>query len=252
MLLFVIQTDRKTNRINHITQFIESGINGLIIVPSFLSSSAIDVFKQLEEKKIPFIFCNRMVPGIEVPFVTSNSFFGGYLATRHLIDTGHKNIAFISLPLYQISYERFSGYRAALEEAGIEERNEFLVFEKNYFGSDLGYEGTKKLLSIKERPDAIFCMNDRIARGAYDAISEAGLKVGKEIAVMGYNDTEICDMLPVKLSSVKFRQYEIGQRAAQILLQIIQMKMSDDFTVKLFQPEIVVRDSTGSLNNIDR
>ena len=228
----------------YILQLIDSGISGLIIVPSFVTTNSNDVFNKLKEEKIPCVFCNRIVPGIEAPLVTSNSFYGGYIATRHLIETGRRKIAFISVPFYQIAYERFAGYKAALTEAGIQDRHEYHAFETEFFGSRLGYESAKKLLSLEEQPDAIFCLTDFTARGAYEAITEAGLTVGKDIAVIGYDNTDICDLLPVKLSSVKFRQYEIGKRAAEILLQILQKEKPADFALELFQPELIIRNST--------
>ena len=234
---------REEKQNKYIYQLVESGIKGLIIIPSFISTS-IEAFDKLANEHIPCVFCNRIVPGVKAPLVSSNSFFGGYIATKHLIETGRKRVAFISVPFYQTSHDRFSGYQAALAEAGLEDRIDYHIFGEEFFGSKLGYQSANKLLSLAERPDAIFCLTDLIAKGAYEAIAEAGLTIGEDIAVIGYDNTDICDTLPVKLSSVKFKQYEIGHRAAQLLLQILQKRQPSNFTVELFQPELVVRSST--------
>ena len=140
-----------------------------------------------------------------------------------------------------------AGYKAALSEAGFQTRKDYYEFETEFFGSRLGYDSTKRLLSLEDRPDAIFCLTDYIARGAYEAITEAGLTIGKEIAIIGYDNTDICNLLPIKLSSVKFKQYEIGHRAAEILIQILQKRHPEDLSLELFQPELVIRDSTRPL-----
>ena len=234
--------EEKQNK--YISQLIDSGIKGLIIIPSYISTNLISAFQQLADANIPYVFCNRIVLGVKAPLVSSNSFFGGYVATRHLIETGRKKIAFISVPLYQISFERFAGYKSALAEAGIEDCPEYHIFSDEFMGDKVGYDSTKKLLAMENIPDAIFCLTDMIAKGAYDAIIEANLTVGKEVAVIGYDNTDICDLLPVKLSSVKFRQYEIGRKSAQTLFDLTHSKKKADFTIELFQPELVIREST--------
>jgi DNA-binding LacI/PurR family transcriptional regulator len=94
------------------------------------------------------------------------------------------------------------------------------------------------------KPDAIFVNNDYTAEGAYDAIAEAGLEVGIDIGVVGYDDDHICERLPVKLTSVKFKSYEIGSKAAELLWEISRGENIPNNKTIIFHPELVIRESS--------
>ena len=231
---------------NYIDKLIDSGVEGVVIVPAISDESDVAPFKMLQEKNIPFVFCNRGIIKIEAPKVTSNSFYGGYIATKHLISQGFRKIAYISNPMYQVSLDRYQGYRSAIEEAGIELGDEYVFFEESFLTTKPGYENTKLLLERSLSVDAIFCFNDGLASGAYQAITEAGLKVGQDIGLVGYDNTYICESLPVKLTSVKFKTHEIGTKAAELLLSIINGETIQKNKMIVLQPELVIRESCGS------
>ncbi|HHW48467.1 MAG TPA: GntR family transcriptional regulator [Clostridiaceae bacterium] len=236
---------------NYIIKLIESGVEGIVIVP-VISDEVSDItpFKLLQEKNIPFVFCNRSVTGISsAPTVMSNSFYGGYIATKHLIKQGYRRIGYISRPLYQVSLDRYQGYKSAVAEAGIDLGDNYVIFEESFAIENPGYESTKLLLQNNPPVDAIFCFNDMLAKGAYQAITEAGLKVGHDIGIVGYDNTYICESLPVKLTSVQFKTHEIGTKAAELLLDIINGDVSKKNKVIVLQPELVVRESCGNQRN---
>lgn len=229
---------------NYIYKQIELGVKGFVIVPAISDNNDIAPFKLLKEKNIPFVFCNRSIPEIDTPKVISNNFYGGYIVTKHLIENGYKNIAYVSRPIYSTSSERFQGYSSAIKEACLELEKELVIFEDSFEEKRPGYESTKLLLSKNIALDAIFCFNDAIARGAYDAITEAGLTIGKDIGLAGYDNTSLCDMLPVKLTSVRFKTYETGIKAAETLLK---MTNGENLTLNdmiVLQPELVIRESS--------
>lgn len=229
---------------NYICKLIDSGIKGLIVIPAISENKDITPFNLLEEKKIPFIFCNRGVEGIEAPKVMSNNFYGGYIATKHLLEAGYNNIAYVSRLLYSASTDRYQGYTSALFEAGLNVDEELLIFEEALSEENPGYNSTKILLSKDKKPDAIFCFNDVIAKGAYDAIVEAGFKVGEGIGLAGYDDTSICEMLEVKLTSVRFKTYETGARAAELLLSKMNGESIHNNKIIVLQPELIIRESS--------
>ncbi len=231
---------------NYIYKLIDSDVEGIIIVPAIMGETNIKPFKDLAKRNIPFVFCNRGVGGITAPQVISNSFYGAYIATKHLILQGYSKIAFVSRPLYSTSSDRYQGYVSALAEANIELDEKYVVFEKSFFNDEPGYKSTKKVLQNNPRPDAIFCFNDETAKGAYKAIEQAGLQVGKDIGVVGYDNNYICESLPVKLTSVKFKTYEIGTKAAEILLAMVHGEKIQKNKIVILQPKLVVRESCGS------
>jgi DNA-binding LacI/PurR family transcriptional regulator len=229
---------------NYIKKLIDANITGVIIVPALKGKVDMLSFQRLREKKIPFIFCNRGVGGVEAPKVIPNTFYGGYLATRHLIECGYRRIAFVSRPVYSITMERYQGYLGALLDAGMEINENYVFFDES-FDCRTGYENTKRLLTQTPRPDAIFANNDPTAEGAYDAVVEAGLQVGVDIGLVGYdNDSHICERLPVKLTSIKFKSYEIGSKAAELLWEISQGNNIPNNKTIIFNPELVIRESS--------
>lgn len=230
----------------YIKRLLLSGVTGIIIVP-IVSNSIRENFKlynQLADTKTPIVFCNRSVDGINVPVVTSNDFYGGYIATKHLIENGYRRIAYIAGPKYKTSIERCQGYISALIENGIEVERSRIVFAKeNTEKSNFGYEGLDVLLEQKNEINGIFCFNDRIAQGCYRSIQERGLRISEDIGLIAYDNTDICDILEPKLTSVSYKNLEIGEKAAELLWKMNRNEYTPDFEYYLFQPGIVTRNS---------
>jgi len=142
---------------------------------------------------------------------------GGEVATNALIEAGHRRIAFISgEPWMEASDQRMEGYERALRAAGIPV-DPSLIIEGNFLSSG-GRAATLRLLQAAARPDAIFCANDLMAVGCYEALKEQGEKVGESIAVMGYDDQEIAQHLTPALSTVLLPHREMGQWCAEQIL----------------------------------
>lgn len=143
---------------------------------------------------------------------------GGELATQALIEAGHRRIAFISgEPWMEASDQRMEGYERALRAAGIPV-DPSLIVEGNFLPSG-GRSATLALMSGDCRPDAIFCANDLMAVGCYEALKELGERVGESIAVMGYDDQEIAQHLSPALSTVLLPHREMGQWCAARIIE---------------------------------
>lgn len=243
--LVICNTDNQADKqAGYINKLIDSGIHGIIIVPAIIGHIDLSLFDKLREAGIPVVFCNRGIDGVEAPKVVSNNFYGAYVAVKHLIGSGCRNIAYISRPVYSTSYERYQGYTSALAEAGIGVDEKYVVFEPTFDTERQGYDSVIQLLRNDARPDGIFCFNDGIAKGAYEALEEKGLVVGKDVLLVGYDNTGICESLPVKLTSVKFQTYEIGASAAGLLLDMMNGESVRNNKIVVLQPELVVRQSS--------
>ncbi|MBE0414084.1 substrate-binding domain-containing protein [Yoonia sp.] len=134
---------------------------------------------------------------------------GGETATRMLIETGHRKIAFISGESWmEAADQRLEGYERALRAAGIPV-DPGLIMPGNFLPSD-GRAATLRLLDGPTRPDAIFCANDLMAVGCYEALKERGERVGKTMAVMGYDDQEIAQHLTPSLTTMLLPHREMG------------------------------------------
>jgi DNA-binding LacI/PurR family transcriptional regulator len=223
-----------------------SGVSGMIIVPVVSSDTRQNyrLFNQLTDLKVPFVFCNsNIVDWVASSVVTSNGYYGGYIATRHLLKMGYRNIAYISDQKIRTSIDRYQGYITALMEDGIKVNQNIITIEHQSRWQQCGYEVMQQLLVSGETVDAVFCLNDKVAQGVYQAIAEAGLKVSDDIGVMGYDNYDICEKLTPALTTVDFENLKVGVKAAELLYQQINNENLAKFQFYLVQPELVVRDS---------
>jgi LacI family transcriptional regulator len=152
-----------------------------------------------------------------LPSVLPADMVGGRTATEHLIRAGRKRIGMINgQEGIDASRDRLRGYRQALSSNDLP-FDPALVQPGNWEPST-GYEGTQVLMSLPEPPDAIFCANDMMALGCYDALRELGLRIPQDVAVIGFDDREIAQFMRPALTTLILPHYEMGAIAAEILI----------------------------------
>lgn len=235
--IVICNSDHDTCReFDHISRLIKSGIEGFIIVPCITSEMDYRVYRLMENNHIPFVFCNRLVDGIRAPFISSNSYYGGYLATEYLINRGAKKIAYISKKRYKSSIERYSGYSMALRASGFQLSDEAVL---------LNYNEQQEIrhLIMNYHPDAVFAFNDFVASEVYHVFTELHMQIGVDISLIGYDNSTVCELMPQKLTSVSYKASEIGYKAAEVLFDMIESGNYPKMDVIIFQPEIVERNS---------
>jgi LacI family transcriptional regulator len=169
----------------------------------------------------------------------------GRLATEHLIQLGRRAIAHLAGPPFVHARRRAEGYRKALAAHGLPVRPEWVV-EAGFLEVG-GYDAMKRLLAMQTRLDAVFAANDPTAIGAMKAISEAGLRVPDDVAVVGAGDVWHGDMLRVPLTTVGWSKEELGRRAAELILDQIGPHPEGPFRRVVVAPRLVVRKSCGAL-----
>jgi DNA-binding LacI/PurR family transcriptional regulator len=224
-----------------------SDVSGVIIVP-IVNRDAQQISRlycQLKELKMPIVFCCRSVDGINAPVVASNDYYGGYIVTKHLLEQGYRHIAYIAAQKYRASADRCQGYITALLENGIEINRKIITIEDQSQPQycSVGYAAIKKFLTSGQLVDAVFCFNEKVAQGVYQAIAEDGLRVSDDIGVVGYDNSDICEKLTPAVTSVAYKNPEIGTKAAEVLYKQITKEDSSDFQFYVIQPDLVVRDS---------
>jgi LacI family transcriptional regulator len=190
------------------------------------------------------IILNRYIPDIEENCIYIDNELGGYLATKHLLDHGHKSIACITGQLSKgDSRDRLQGYRLALSEAGVPYNPSHVI--EGRFDHDGNDEKVRRLLDRAPEITAIFCQNDNIAIAVYDIAAERSLIVGKDISVVGFdNDYHSAHIRP-RLTTVNFPVEEMGIEAAKGVLGMVQEKPVQ--LKQQLQPTLVVRDSVGKI-----
>jgi LacI family transcriptional regulator len=161
-----------------------------------------------------------------------------------LLSLGHRRIAFVSNgPLiYTASRDRLRGYVDALTAAGLPHDESLVRFGK--FSRASGYAAMQSLLSLPERPTAVFVASDVVAFGALEALREAGVRVPGEMAVVGFDDVPMAAYVTPPLTSLHLPARELGQAAADILLKLIAGKEVKERTV-LLDTNLVLRASCG-------
>jgi DNA-binding LacI/PurR family transcriptional regulator len=192
-----------------------SSVDGLIVSLSNETNN-VDHFKRILQKEIPIVFFDRTHADLDASNVVLDNAFGGEQAVTHLIEQGCRKIVLLrSHASISISTMREKGYRLAHQKAGLAV-DETLIIHSD-FNQDAAYRHTIQLLdNPKTRPDAIFTVSDRLALGAYLALKDKGLRIPEDVALVGFNDEPIMNMMTPKLSSVFQPAFEMGRRAARI------------------------------------
>ncbi|RUS48711.1 LacI family DNA-binding transcriptional regulator [Cohnella sp. AR92] len=172
---------------------------------------------RMADAGVPFYVVDQRYDKSRIPSVLADHVQGSYLATKHLVDQGHRAIGFLNgSSFYSNSLDRLEGYRRALRECGIPYDGD-LLFEGNYSRKS-GFEATESILRNLDRLDAVACSNDRMAIGLIQGLKEAGIGVPERLPVIGYDDSDAAALIDPALSTIRVPFYEMGKLAAERLL----------------------------------
>lgn len=238
--LVLCNTAGDPQRMNHsLDTLLQKRVDGILMMCSESHSDISSLFRR--HPKIPLVMMDWGPQGAQADLIRDNSEYGGYLATRHLLAQGHRQIAIITGPLDKHpSLGRLQGYLRALNEAGITPDPAYQV--EGDFDFSGGLCGMTQLLSCNPRPTAVFCGNDVMAVGAYQVLHYAGLKVPEDMSVMGYDDIELARYLSPPLTTVHQPKEDLGQLAVDTLLARLHDRNRDPAVIML-EPSLVRRAS---------
>jgi LacI family transcriptional regulator len=218
-----------------ITAMLERRVDGLIIATSAAKSPFLD---ELARRQVPFQLLNRTSGGH--PAVSVDDELGGYWATKHLLGRGHRRVGFVAGPRqFSSPAMRMRGFERAHKEAGLSV-DPALVMESG-FDPASGAAAASVLLSLPDPPTALFAVNDSVAIGVLAAARDLCLRIPEDLAVVGFNDNEISQMLAVPLSSVAIPLEKMGRLAVDLLIE--QIKGSPGRSEVLL-PRLVARASS--------
>jgi len=195
----------------------------------------------------PYVFVHRQFAAPGQYSTIPDERYGVHLVMTHLISLGHRRIGYINGPEhYYASALRLAGYREELEHAGI--AFDPTLVARGDWGLESGYVAMQRLLEVQPRLTALFAGNDLMAAGAIYALQDAGLRVPEDVAVVGYDDREISRTFRPRLTTVTLPCYEMGQAAAQMLLDRMAGKseIADEVQVR---GSLLVRESCGAQSN---
>jgi LacI family transcriptional regulator len=227
------------NEIHYLNLLQEKQVDGIILSSSFLKPE----HKAIVEKR--YTPCVLVGQTSDVPFIPSvhvDNFSASYEAVTTLIRKGHRKIGMIRGPLGDkaAGEDRLRGYQAAIADAGIPFRPDWIV--TGGFSVQDGFEAMKSMLSLEELPTALFVAADRPAIGAMNCLLEHGYRIPEDVSIMGFDDIDMSSVVRPKLSTVHYSSYEIGATATRGLMKLIRGERVDtQHTVVPHQ--VVIRDS---------
>ena len=219
----------------------EHGAAGLILSPA-LDTDAAEIDRL--GSRLPIVLTIRRIIGARASLVVSDNVGGAARATEHLVNLGHRDIAFLGgIGNMVVFQDRVAGFTRAMNQAG-------LAVQPSLIGESMptkdgGFNAMSRFLSVDRRPTAVVCFNDVVAIGAMLAIARHGLAAGRDIAIVGFDDTTEARHVSPALTTVSVDTGGLGERAAQILLRQINegARRLDTYTG---EARLVVRESCGA------
>ena len=242
--IVLMLTNDSSEREKHLMENISiSNWDGLLASIA-ADTSDCDYFKHLIVQGMPIVFFDRVPDKINSSKVLQDDYSGAFIATDHLISKGYRRIAhFAGNEHLLITQNRVNGYKAALKKHKISFKPEWIFYSG--FSQESGEDDMEKVFKLPDRdkPNAIFAVNDRRAVGAIVAIKRKGLTVGKDIGVIGFTNDPISTIIEPSLSTIEEPAFEIGKQSCDLLIKHIK---NSSFSPKeiVLSGSLIERDST--------
>lgn len=229
----------ETNKVNYLN-FVQSKLfDGLVLLKAKIDDTELP---KLAASKFPFILINYRKYADNYNFIDSENIKGAELAMKHLVDKGHTKIAFVEGTMDETNArDRLQGYKNSIKKYGLASRSDYIICGE--FNREIAYERAAKLINLSDRPTAIFCSDDYMALGVIERIKAAGLKIPKDIAVVGFDNIEMSEFVKPSLTTIVQPMYEIGRSSVEALLELIT-KLKKPPIRKMLKTEIIIREST--------
>ena len=228
-----------------INDLLDRGVDGLIVCSAYRRDP---VVLDVVNSGVSVVLANRTIDdeigSPMVDYVGIDNKRGAFLAVDHLLQLGHRRIALITGPQeLSTGHDRLMGARAAFEGRHVD-FDEALVFQGD-FNRTSGYRLTMEMLALSERPTALFAASDHMAIGALEALREKGLQAPGDMAIVGFDDTEMAGLPGVDLTTVSQKKSTIGHLAVDTLIEKIRHETRQLVIRKVLEPTLVIRKTCG-------
>lgn len=240
VLLVSTEQDAEIERAS-IEDFLSWRVDGLIVAPSQNALDA-ELFWELWRLKVPFVLLDRVFADTPFFSITTDDYAGAVMATEHLLSLGRTRIARAgsALPV-STGRLRHAGYAETLMRHGIAPDPRYALQAEPTIAA--GRAVAEDLLRLDPRPDALFCFSDVVAIGAIEACLERGIRVPEDLAIVGYADLDMSRFTKIRLTTIRQPRNQIGQLAAQMLLDQMAGRLIEKPQTVL-PVELIVREST--------
>lgn len=242
LLCFPYHADQEKYLNGYITLMETGRVDGFIFSNVEYNDPRIEL---LQRNKFPFVAFGRSNPEFEFPWIDVDGGSGINQVVQHLLEMGHKNIAILAWYRgSRLGDNRLEGYTTAMDEAGINIHEKWIVRGEGSF--EFGFYAAGELLSLPQdvRPTAMVALNDFTAVGAMQYVKQKGLRVGRDVAVAGFDDSPMVQFIDPPLTSVRQPIDEAGHRIIPMLVSYIESGVPPDPLNILLEPQLVIREST--------
>ncbi len=218
----------------------ENRVDGFIIRNMKDPTDDIELVKKLDKRGVPFILIGSSIPGQEYPSIKIDNVGGAREMAHHFAERAFKRILFITGPADNVdSKDRVYGFKLGLSERGIDSGS--IIFAEGDYSKASGYEAARKVL-LKEKIDAIFAANDRMALGALLYVKENNIRVPDDVAIAGFDDSFFSEYLSPPLTTVKPPFYEMGVVAMENIILMLERSMVRKLKI-ILPTQLIIRDS---------
>lgn len=233
--------DLAAKEINIVQSMFATRVDGLIISIA-MQTNTFDHLKLFRKKNIPLVFFDRAVPEIESDKIVVDDFAGGYRVTQHLIDQGYQRIGHLAGPQNLMTYlDRRNGYIDALRKNGIPYDESLININK--LTSEDGVAAVQQLMSLPNPPDAIFCGNDTTALSVMIYLRDKGIRIPQDVGIVGFSNEPFSKVVSPSISTIAQPGFEMGQKAAGLIIGKIENKERTFKTIVL-PTELIIRESS--------
>lgn len=243
-LLLTFNTDDRVEREKQVISVLRSRrVDGILLVVASEQRRPSHILETLKGGT-PVVCLDRLPPGINVDSVTVDNTTAARDCVRHLLKLGHRRIGIITGSLsLQTASQRLQGYKEALTEAGIDPKPEWIM--QGNFRAESGYRLGRELLTLLDRPTALFICNNLMAAGLLKALGELGLRCPEDVALATFDDLPLMEVFRPQLTVVAQPAYSFGYSGAELLIQRIESKAEARTPIAIRLPtEFKVREST--------
>lgn len=230
--------------INEEKETIDELVNGAITEGIILLASRVKdpCIKEMMKLKFPFVVVGRPSEEDKINWVDNNNLAISYELTKHFLDQGHKEIAFLGFSKdHMVTVDRLEGYKKALEDYNITLQPHLVV--EGEFIDDTGYNLAKKLSESGSMPSAVIACDDLLAFGVIKYLNEKGLRVPQDVAVAGFNNVPLSDYFVPSLTSVEVNAFNLGYQAFQLLMNNISSNLTS-INRSIVSARLVIRESS--------
>lgn len=226
---------------------LEHRVCGIIMTP--VASTPPSLFTKLQKRNIPILLIGREVDSVSTDYVGTDYTLGAKMAVRHLIEQGHRRIAYLGgMPEGNTSYkERFAGYCEALQQFGLELDPALIITSS--INREGGIHAVQEAMQLDNPPTACFCNNDVIALGAMTGMRLQGRTPGEHMAIVGFDNVQETETAKPGLSTVSVSQDKWGSEAAKLLLKRINGDQTEPARI-IIPPQLIVRESSTTYNGL--